>query len=72
VGLEGAEAEDGGEEQNSNGWGPNLDDQLGMMGSTDTTLRMKDGFGHVDLFWHPSHRRFLERPILSWLEERWP
>lgn len=56
----------------SNGWGPNLDDQLGMMGSSDTTLRMKEGFGHVDLFWHPSHRRFLERPILSWLEERWP
>jgi len=56
----------------SNGWGPNLDDQLGMMGSLDTTLRMKNGFGHVDLFWHPLHRRFLERPILSWLRERWP
>ncbi len=50
------------------GWGAYMEDQLGLLGSTDVTFRFNPNFGHVDHFWSERHRSHLERPILHWLE----
>jgi pimeloyl-ACP methyl ester carboxylesterase len=49
------------------GFGPYLDDQLAQFtGTTDKTLRLKPGFGHIDHFMSPNHRELVERPIYEW------
>lgn len=49
------------------GFGPYLDDQLAQFtGTTDKTLRLKEGFGHIDHFMTPDHRRYVEKPIYDW------
>jgi pimeloyl-ACP methyl ester carboxylesterase len=48
-------------------FGPYLDDQLAQFtGTTDKTLRLKPGFGHIDHFMTADHREFVERPIYDW------
>ena len=49
------------------GFGPWLDDQLAQFtGTTDKTLLLKPGFGHIDHFMTADHRDFVERPIYDW------
>ena len=49
------------------GFGPWLDDQLAQFtGTTDKTLLLKAGFGHIDHFMTADHRDFVERPIYDW------
>lgn len=49
------------------GFGPWLDDQLAQFtGTTDKTLLLKPGFGHIDHFMSPKHRDLVERPIYEW------
>jgi pimeloyl-ACP methyl ester carboxylesterase len=49
------------------GFGPWLDDQLAQFtGTTDKTLLLKPGFGHIDHFMTADHREFVERPIFDW------
>lgn len=50
-------------------FGPYLDDQIALMGTTDTTLLVTPHFGHIDHFMTPRHRWYVERPILRWLGE---
>lgn len=48
------------------GFGAYMEDQLALFGSTNKTLRVKPGFGHIDHMMTPQRRRFIERPILQW------
>jgi pimeloyl-ACP methyl ester carboxylesterase len=49
------------------GFGPYLDDQLDQFtGTTDKTILLKPGFGHIDHFMTADHREFVERPIYEW------
>lgn len=48
------------------GFGAYMEDQLDLFGSTDKTLRVKPGFGHIDHMMTPQRRRFIERPIFQW------
>lgn len=49
------------------GFGPWLDDQLDQFtGTTDKTLLLKAGFGHIDHFMTADHRKFVEKPIYEW------
>ena len=48
------------------GFGPYMQDQLDLFGSTDKTLRVQPGFGHIDHMMTPQRRRFIERPIFQW------
>lgn len=50
------------------GFGPYMEDQLDQFGSTDKTLRVKPAFGHIDHMMTPHRRRFIERPILQWIQ----
>jgi pimeloyl-ACP methyl ester carboxylesterase len=50
------------------GFGPYMDDQLAQIGSTDKTLIVTPGFGHIDHFMTARHRWYVERPILRWVE----
>lgn len=50
------------------GFGPYMDDQLLQIGSTDKTLIVTSGFGHIDHFMTPRHRWYVERPVLQWVE----
>lgn len=50
------------------GWGAYMEDQLGLLGSTDVSFLFQPDFGHVDHFWSEDHRSYIERPILRWLE----
>lgn len=50
------------------GFGGFMQDQLAAFtGASDATLLVEPGFGHVDHFMSPQHRRFAEFPILDWL-----
>ncbi len=49
------------------GWGAYIEDQLGILGSTDVEFLFQPDFGHVDHFWSERHRDYLELPILQWL-----
>ncbi|HVG07639.1 MAG TPA: hypothetical protein VNM67_08030 [Thermoanaerobaculia bacterium] len=50
------------------GFGPYLDDQLAQFtGTTDKTLLLREGFGHIDHFMTAKHRDYVERPIYEWL-----
>jgi len=51
------------------GFGAYMAGQLAELGSTDVTFLLEPAFGHVDHFFHPRHRDFVEMPILAWLEE---
>lgn len=48
------------------GFGPYMDDQLALVGSTDKTLLLEPDFGHIDHFMTPHHRDFVERPVYEW------
>ncbi len=48
-------------------FGPAMDDVLSRFGSTDVTLLQEPEFGHVDHFFSPRHRSFVELPILNFL-----
>jgi pimeloyl-ACP methyl ester carboxylesterase len=50
------------------GFGPYMDDQLLQIGSTDKTLIVTPGFGHIDHFMTARHRWYVERPVLQWVE----
>jgi hypothetical protein len=45
-----------------------MQDQLdAFTGASDRRLLLEPDFGHVDHFFSPRHRRYVERPILRWL-----
>jgi pimeloyl-ACP methyl ester carboxylesterase len=48
------------------GFGPYMQDQLDLFGTTDKELRVEPGFGHIDHFMSERHRDFVEKPILDW------
>ena len=48
------------------GFGPFMQDNLDLLGSTDVTFLLELDFGHIDHFMTAEHRRFVERPILRW------
>lgn len=48
-------------------FGPAIDDVLARFGSTDVTFLLEPDFGHVDHFFTPHHRQFVEQPILRFL-----
>ena len=49
-------------------FGAYMQDQLdAFSGASDTELLLEPDFGHVDHFFSPQHRQFVERPILRWL-----
>lgn len=48
------------------GFGPYMGDQLDQIGSTDKTLLLEPGFGHIDHFMTARHRDFVEKPIFDW------
>ncbi|MEM8934552.1 MAG: hypothetical protein AAGE94_25385, partial [Acidobacteriota bacterium] len=52
------------------GFGPYLHEAIGLTGSTDVTIRIESGFGHVDHLLAADHRRFVERPIFRWIVDR--
>jgi pimeloyl-ACP methyl ester carboxylesterase len=45
------------------GFGPFMGDQLSQFASTDKTLLLEPGFGHIDHFMSPRHRQLVEEPI---------
>jgi len=50
------------------GFGGFMQDQLdAFTGASDRRLLLEPEFGHVDHFFSPRHRRYVERPILRWL-----
>lgn len=51
------------------GFGPWMDDNLALLGSTDITWNFIPELGHGDHFATPEHRRLLERPLLRWLRD---
>jgi pimeloyl-ACP methyl ester carboxylesterase len=51
------------------GFGPFMQDNLDLLGSTDVTFLLEPDFGHIDHFMTAQHRQFVERPILDWLRE---
>ena len=51
-------------------FGGYMQDQLAAFsGASDTELRVEPDFGHVDHFFSPRHRQYVERPILRWLRD---
>ncbi len=51
-------------------FGAYMQDQLdAFSGASDRELLLEPDFGHVDHFFSPQHRRFVERPILRWLRQ---
>ena len=53
-------------------FGAYMDDQFdAFSGSGDKQLLVEPDFGHVDHFFTPQHRQFVEFPILQWLNEIW-
>jgi pimeloyl-ACP methyl ester carboxylesterase len=48
-------------------FGPYMGDQLDQIGSTDKTLLLKPGFGHIDHFMTARHRDFVEKPVFEWV-----
>ena len=48
------------------GFGPFMPDQIALVGSTDKTLLLEPGFGHIDHFMTERHRDLVEKPILEW------
>lgn len=54
------------------GFGAFMGDQLdAFTGTADKTLLLEPSFGHVDHFFTPQHRHFVEFPILDWLQQIW-
>ncbi|MEM1177747.1 MAG: hypothetical protein AAGM22_05350 [Acidobacteriota bacterium] len=54
------------------GFGAFMGDQLNAFtGTADKTLLLEPSFGHVDHFFTPQHRHFVEFPILHWLQQLW-
>ncbi len=49
------------------GFGPYMDHQLSLFGSSDVTFLLTPDFGHIDHFMTPHHREYVERPIFEWL-----
>ncbi len=49
------------------GFGPFMHDQLDLLGSSDTALRLEPEFGHIDHFMTRRHRDYVERPIYHWV-----
>lgn len=49
-------------------FGPAIVDVVSRFGSTDVTLLIEPEFGHVDHFFSPQHRTYVERPILRFLQ----
>lgn len=48
------------------GFGPYMDDQLALFGSTDKVIRLEPNFGHIDHYMTRWHRAYVERPIYQW------
>lgn len=51
------------------GYGPYMEEQIGRLGSADTTFLFEPGFGHLDHFLSARHRSYVERPIGDWLRD---
>lgn len=49
------------------GFGPYMDHQLSLFGSSDVTFLLTPEFGHIDHFMTPDHREYVERPVFEWL-----
>ena len=50
-----------------------MGDQLAAFtGASSTELQVEPDFGHVDHFFSPQHRRFVERPLLRWVRDVMP
>ncbi len=54
------------------GYGPYMEEQIRQFGSADTRFLLEPGFGHLDQFLSARHRKYVERPILRWLQEILP
>ncbi len=54
------------------GYGPFMQDQLDLFGSSDVTMRYQPDFGHVDHFWSPRHQMLVEQPIMDLLLRAMP
>ncbi|HKQ79810.1 MAG TPA: hypothetical protein VJ810_39320 [Blastocatellia bacterium] len=50
------------------GFGSGMLDTADLMTSARVTINFVEPFGHVDHYFATSHRRTLEKPILSWLK----
>jgi pimeloyl-ACP methyl ester carboxylesterase len=50
----------------SRGFGPFMQDNLALLGSTDKTFVLTPEFGHIDHFMTARHRDFVEQPIFEW------
>jgi len=48
------------------GFGPYMPDTIALVGSTDKTLLLEPGFGHIDHFMSERHRDLVEKPIFEW------
>jgi len=49
------------------GFGPYMQGNLALFGSTDVELLLEPDFGHADHLLTADHRRFVERPIYDWI-----
>jgi pimeloyl-ACP methyl ester carboxylesterase len=50
------------------GFGPFMQDQLDLFGSSDRILTIEPSFGHIDHFMTKHHRQYVEIPILQWIK----
>ena len=48
------------------GFGPYMPGQLAELTHASVIFRFEPGFGHIDHFMTPDHRRFVEQPIYDW------
>ncbi len=47
---------------------PRMQDQLDMIGSTDKTLLVEPEFGHIEHFMVEDHEKYVEQPLLHWMQ----
>ena len=52
------------------GFGPYLEDTANLTGSTDITILIEPGFGHIDHLISADHRQYVEEPIHQWILDR--
>jgi hypothetical protein len=50
--------------------GPYIADTLSRLGSTDRNIIFNAEYGHSDLHSIKDHERYLERPMLRWLDSK--